>query len=615
MNRTKTILLILGIFLLAAFSGCDQQSNEVLDNQIEDQAQNVVADSMEVEEPAPVPEFEAPVDTPDPIKGQQIFTENCARCHGPDGLTEPMLVGAQVSSFSSAPILWYETISIGREGSEMAAFEDVLDVQSRWDVLAYIYSLSSNISELRMGKAIFDDTCSECHGTDGTGSGLNEAHMTTDFTDLTIMSMISNEYIYGAITPGIGNDIHVIEGLDDFTRASAASFVRTLSFPYTEEIVLQEESDEVVEEDVIEEEVEETVLIDVEGIVINSVSEEPVSDHAVTLMVLNHMSVDDTVEYEGTTNAVGEYSFSDIEVSSEAIYLVYTDYKEVTYQSDYAGVGLDVELEVFTIEVFEATTDLDNLEIETIEVFFIFHESGTIVVQENWQFKNVGTQTVLPSTDGTSSLLIDLPANVANMGFSEYSTIQQMSMTETGFQIEQPFIPGEDSGYLLFAYEVPYSNKFEWTRTLPLPVNQANAYVPVDTVTISSSDATYIQERMFNNTPFDAYEFEQEDGVLSLTVKGRNPYSESGLNLDQEVINIIIGTALFAVVLVGFILYMRKSKKTDGDFETLSSDEILDQIVALDEAFENGEIKESEYSEERSALKELLQVTLEDDQS
>jgi len=612
----------LGIFLLAAFSGCDQQNNEVIDNQVDDQIQNVVEDSVEVEESAAISDFEVPADTPDPLKGQQIYSENCSRCHGKEGLTEPMLIGSQGSSFSTAPILWYETISKGQEGSQMAAFEEVLDVQSRWDVLAYVYSLSSNISELRMGKAIFDDICSECHGTDGAGAGQSEMHMTMDFTDLELMSMISNEYIYGAITPGVGNDIHVIEGLDDFTRASAASFVRTLSFPYTEEIVIQEVDDEeVVEEEVIEEEVgdetpvDETALIDVEGIVINGISEEPIADHEVTLVVLNHMTVDDAVEYEGVTNSVGEYSIADVEVTSEAIYLVYADYQEVTYQSDYAGVGLEVELDAFTIKVFEATNDLKNLEVETIEVFFMFHGSGSIIIQENWQFKNVGTQTILPSTDGTSSLIIDLPVNVANMGFSEYSTIQQMSMTETGFQIEQPFIPGEDSGYLLFAYEVPYSNKYEWTRTLPLPVNKANAYIPADTVSIRSSDATYIQERMFNNTPFDAYEFEQEDGVLSITVRGGNPYSESAFNLDQEVFNIIIGSVLFGVVLVGFILYMRRTKESDGDVELLSTDAILDQIVALDEAFENGEIKETEYNKERGALKELLQVILEDDQS
>lgn len=613
MNRTKTTTIILGILLLAAFSGCDQQSNEVVDNQVDDQTQNIVVDSEEVEEPAAISDFEVPADTPDPLKGKQIYSENCSRCHGEEGLEGPMFIGSQESSFPIAPILWYETISKGGgEGSEMAAFEDVLDVQSRWDVLAYIYSLSSDISELRMGKAIFDDVCSECHGTDGAGAGQSEMHMTMDFTDLELMSMISNEYIYGAITPGVGNDIHVIEGLDDFTRASAASFVRTFSFTFSEEIVIQEVDDEV---DIEEEVIEETVLIDVEGIVINGISEEPIADLAVTLVVLNHMTVDDAVEYEGVTNSAGEYSFSDVEVTSEAIYLVYADYQEVTYQSEYAGVGLEAELDAFTIKVFETTNDLTGLEVETIEVFFMFHNSGAIIIQENWQFKNVGTQTILPSTDGTSSLIIDLPVNVANMGFSEYSTIQQMSMTETGFQIEQPFIPGEDSGYLLFAYEVPYLNKYEWTRTLPLPVNKANAYIPADTVSIRSSDATYIQERMFNNTPFDAYEFEQEDGVLSIIVRGRNPYSESAFNLDQEVINIIIGSVLFGVVLVGFILYMRRTKKTDEDVELLSSDAILDQIVALDEAFENGEIKETEYNKERGALKELLQVILEDDQS
>lgn len=91
---------------------------------------------------------QAPAITPDPTRGEPLFAQHCAVCHGPTGAGDgPAGIGlepppanlrdaARIDRLSLYDI--YNTIGLGIEGTDMAAFADQLDDRQRWDLASYI---------------------------------------------------------------------------------------------------------------------------------------------------------------------------------------------------------------------------------------------------------------------------------------------------------------------------------------------------------------------------------------------------------------------------------------------------------------------------------------------
>ena len=77
----------------------------------------------------------------DPAKGEQMFTQNCASCHGPDaagGALGPTLVSADLGAQDDDSLR--ETIRNGRPGTSMQAGGGALSAQNIEDVIAFLRS-------------------------------------------------------------------------------------------------------------------------------------------------------------------------------------------------------------------------------------------------------------------------------------------------------------------------------------------------------------------------------------------------------------------------------------------------------------------------------------------
>ena len=77
----------------------------------------------------------------DPARGEQVFTQNCASCHGPDaagGALGPTLVSADLGARDDDSLR--ETISNGRPGTSMPAWSGALSSQNIEDAIAFLRS-------------------------------------------------------------------------------------------------------------------------------------------------------------------------------------------------------------------------------------------------------------------------------------------------------------------------------------------------------------------------------------------------------------------------------------------------------------------------------------------
>ncbi|MDA5194458.1 cytochrome-c oxidase, cbb3-type subunit III [Govanella unica] len=119
-------------------------------------------------------------------RGQALFGDNCAVCHGVRGTGGPGFpdLAARAWIWGGSPDAIAETIRVGinttvdgTRTSQMLAFgrEGMLDREQVLSVTAHVRSLSGQTltaeetARLGAGKEIFADNCSACHGEAGRG--------------------------------------------------------------------------------------------------------------------------------------------------------------------------------------------------------------------------------------------------------------------------------------------------------------------------------------------------------------------------------------------------------------------------------------------------------------
>ncbi len=154
----------------------------------------------------------------DPARGAQLFDENCAVCHGPDGKGR---VGAQLSSvFSSIqPDLFVgNIIANGVAGTAMPAWQEPngpMTAQDVADLTAFVLTLSGGrpddfpTPELKpitpiptladvegdptLGAVVFAQNCAMCHGDQGQGRvGANLSRTFSSIRpDLTVRNTVA----------------------------------------------------------------------------------------------------------------------------------------------------------------------------------------------------------------------------------------------------------------------------------------------------------------------------------------------------------------------------------------------------------------------------------------
>src|SRR3972149_3515611 len=136
-----------------------------------------------------------PLVPPDPASSEPIFMEKCAPCHGGTGLGDgpqasqlpnpPAPIGSAELSRQAAPADWYAMVTQGNLEKFMPPFNSLSERQ-RWDVVAYLYTLSISPEVVAQGQTLYQDSCAECHGLDGQGDGPKAGELgvpPTNFTD------------------------------------------------------------------------------------------------------------------------------------------------------------------------------------------------------------------------------------------------------------------------------------------------------------------------------------------------------------------------------------------------------------------------------------------------
>jgi cbb3-type cytochrome c oxidase subunit III len=144
-------------------------------------------------------EVSFPSRRPSTNAARELYQQHCVNCHGTDG--KSIVPGAR--NFSDAdylrgqtPVRIYQIISHGRRA--MPGWSDRLSVNERWDLAFYVWGFATSRARLELGKTIYQENCTNCHGADGKGivPGV------PDFTNVEWIAGQSPQSLFRVVTEG-----------------------------------------------------------------------------------------------------------------------------------------------------------------------------------------------------------------------------------------------------------------------------------------------------------------------------------------------------------------------------------------------------------------------------
>jgi mono/diheme cytochrome c family protein len=576
-----------------------------------------------------------PIVYPDPSAGRSIYIEKCAPCHGEAGLGDGSMagqlpvpapaIGTDVLARKSSPAEWYVIVTQGNLERRMPPFSSLTDRQ-RWDVLAYAYSLSNPAERILVGETLYEENCAACHGEFGDGRGAEAASLSvpaTDFTDQEMMAGISGEQLFQAISDGKGQDMPAFgEQLSEEERWILAAYLRSLTFAPQVAVAdvpetptpAKTESGEVIQPSATPESL--TGSGKVEGQVVNTSGGEIPDGLTITLYGFDQMQQVFTAESQ--VDKEGNYSFEEVPLPKGRAFLASTEYEGVAYNSDIVVADPENTNMVLIIPYFETTTNTSSLSVDRLHLLFEYIEPDTLRVVEMYIISNSGDSIVVAAEEGQPVLSYSVPDDAINLQFQDDVVGERYIEQAEGFGDLAAVRPGAGQHQVIYSYDLPYKDNYDFYHPLDLPVNAVIVLLPEDGIRIKSDQLMNMGTRDVQGSAFQMYtsDLVPAGTDLAIDISGRPRTRGAGLVLGSNT-NLVIGAFAFGftLILAGGWLYLRsRNGKPAEDVQDIGEgsyadeddgdvDMLLDAILTLDDQYKAGELPEEAYLKRRAELK------------
>jgi mono/diheme cytochrome c family protein len=457
--------------------------------------------------PTPMPTLGAlyPAAFPEVQKGAAIFVERCAPCHGPTGLGDgpqsmqlPVAVpgiGLSEVARKAVPAEWFKTVSQGNLDRFMPPFAGSLSDQDRWNVVAFALSLHTTPEQLERGRALVEQGCAEC---------------TVAFSDLTRIAALSDDNLVDMIRQGDGNVPAFAAGLPDEDAYAAAAYLRSLTLDTGVTVLVAATSVATSGTPEVAGTPAPTVEAAAPGLgPVNGAVESPhgkLGGLTVKLHGFDHGADQTTGPQEvltltATTATDGSYSFEDVEMPVNRIFLADVEYAGITYRSDFEAAQADsTSMTLPTLRLYEPSTDSSLLTLDQVHIYTDFATPGTVQVLEIFAFSNASDSAVIISTDGASIPFIQLPAGAVNQGYEAGQGSEPFVTAKDGLAV----LPSEQPYSIIAFFNLPYEKSLDFSQPLAIDSPSILLLVP-DGIKVTGEQLTYEGTQVFQNNNYQEH--------------------------------------------------------------------------------------------------------------
>jgi mono/diheme cytochrome c family protein len=559
---------------------------------------------------------ELPSRRPSVASGAAIYADKCVACHGAAGRGDGEQAAAIQSQFGAAPANliadsiarastpgeWFGVISAGRLENGMPPFSGSLSVDDRWDVIAYVWSLGASEDELAAGAAIYAERCVQCHGQTGKGDGPQAESGLFDRSEVSAyLDVAPGEWDAALETRHVPSFSGKLNGAE---RSAVIDYLRSFSYD-TAAAVAEPPVVTTPGPDATAAPEPPNEDLTVNGSIVNGTGgARAPTNLEVTLYIFPSGDTVDVVTRTLESDATGRFSASGLTLNPGDVVAATTTYADVTYPSEFAefdGASAPADL---TITVYEPTTDTAAIHVDTLHII-ITPGTDAVSVNETYVISNQGDRVVV-NIDGPT-LSFALPADAAAFQFVQGADPGAVAQSAAGFDLYDAVAPGGQSRQLVIEYQLPLvAAEMRLDRALTFPVASINLFAQLGQLSASSSELTdrgvLSQEpsyRQFSGGPLSAGQ--------ALTFR----LSQPAAGIDAKLVG---GAALLVVgvAAVGYGLWRSRArpaqerpalKKRAAATSTTERDRLIEDIAALDDAFDAGQIAEAEYRRRRAELK------------
>ena len=571
--------------------------------------------------------------------GSSVFAERCTACHGQNGqgdgelvrngqLTAPPDFTAPEWNDLASPMERYEVITNGRIEKLMPPWSEELSDFERWSVAMYVYSLSYTMDQLTTGEAIFAAECAECHGEDGTG--------TDDGPTLLELWEKNDGMLKEQVMQGSGDDMPAFaDDLSTEEIESVVAYVRSLSL--TAEVAPQvaegntagaESTEEpFVHPDISDVTADETNAIGtVQGQMIHGTADGVLPAE---LPIRLHIIEDDMNEttMETITDAEGRFTFEDMLINSNVVFVASVEYDGGTYISDFQRgsntESIDLPITVYDLTYDPSVLSLGSLvtqvftfedEIQVVEIIELFNDSDRIYM---------GTEADDDTEDGRQTVTFTLPENATYLNISD---TERYILSDDGRTITDtlPVLPGEPHLAHL-VYSMPLSDdRAEVTQTLDYPLNgRMEVHVENGAATVEGDGIESLGSFDMGGASLDAFGKEVtaaagdtvnftvvSSGTRPALATTSNATSESNDEGRSMMATGLLVAGIGMLALSGVLMWRGRGAAAPVAVTPTASDasaeELMQDMASLDMLFEEGKINEATYHKRRDRLKQQV---------
>ncbi|GAB4546155.1 MAG: hypothetical protein Kow0063_40430 [Anaerolineae bacterium] len=376
-------------------------------------------------------------------RGEALWAENCAPCHGVtgrgDGPTAQMAQMAEnpptdfsdrVAARQRTLVDLFNVTKEGRMDRLMPPWGSRLSDEQIWEVAAYAQTFAMSPDDVAAGQAIYEANCLACHAADGSGQGPG----VPDFTDVAAMSTKSPQALFDVVSQGRAEMPAFADQLSEEERWQVVDFVRSFSY------------EPVASEGIIT------------GQVVNATTGQSVGNVEVKLR--RWQTESELPPLVAHADADGSFRFEGLDTGSQAFYLAEVSYADVPFPSDFVSFEPGINHLTLPVNVYDTSSSDEDISVERFHFIIIGDQPGFLSVLELYQFSNRGDRAYVGSIneDGLrETVRMALPAGAQQLALQRGTLGVDFLETDGGLVATSPVVPGVETFEVAFVYVMPYS--------------------------------------------------------------------------------------------------------------------------------------------------------------
>jgi mono/diheme cytochrome c family protein len=534
-----------------------------------------------------------PLVAPSLTDGQQLYQQYCASCHSiSDGSAAPHLISVDWLK-QTTPADMYRYVTRGNSSEGMPAYAS-LTSNDRWDIVAYLLSLISPVSEVSGTQLTYQNMCSACHGVTGQGEGtqaLSQDIQVSDWQQDPLLIDSSNETLYEAIRSGNAHGMGTFAVMLSEAKIWAlVNQVRTLSIQGGNQSTSGGNETSPLVTDTNE------GFFTFSGKVSNGSGGTLENLSAVQLDIVQN----NQILYTMTTSVLadGTFQFVLVPLSSRWNYMAHINYGGVIYKSGrLLGQSIVADAsENEDIVVYDPVYETSALQAESLHVLISFDSENSVHVAQSFLISNPSAFTVSPLETASPVLVFPISSSAQNLSFAASQESEFLKLTQGILGDWQPILPGSVH-QVMFEYDLPFDDEQDFVFYTPVSVSSAMVMVETGSQPIN---CTGMQVSSHS-------EMMKSAAVQMFTAE--DVQAESKINLHcfnkQSILPNLLGGIALMLVLIGVAVaayFVRQKAIRRLQQGKVKRTALLDAIITLDDQFKAGEISAEVYQAKREEL-------------